>query len=611
MRSYFLVIFLVLPFIVSAHFNNWDNDKGSNRCNKNDADRLLCSLDQLNEITNVPALPSGAPPTNDGFAYSQISYSDTTLTIAGQNGYDTCGRLVARDYDYNTGKSHSLTRIAIAYLNMAAAMECFNMKITDISELFVFITDSWNRTRYETDTQVNNFIDERSLVNWVQIFFWGLNQPKMARTLPGPYLLSRGDTFEVTPLPVPRINQSKKTCLETNKIPFSAQVLLNWTLTRNPPADMDNFLFSKTGYRLGRGLGPCNLTLYPEQRNDDWSRSDIKKAPMYGDDGDILKAENWDVTTMKTRCVSIPARVDSLQSIPAANFFVRTQGFRNPGKSVFVFVHGTSASHNYLRGVQNLLSRRYFTVGIDLRGHGQSQVTPATVPFADGFRYTNEAFADDIFYILQALNITEKINYMGISIGASIGLVFSAKYPSKVDRLIPISGATQFRCIDFPNMNCQTWLAGTAPTTPFTLLPEDVLSGCNVDNARAKINQNRQANTSGVAVASLLEYTQKQDLSPYLSQVKAPTLIIYGLGDTTLGNSSAAFLHANIKNSVRADFVNRGHLLTITAFVDVSNLALRFVNSNSFPEYTRVLDTGCQIDPEVKPEYPFDKCPSV
>lgn len=603
------VLLLLLPLLISAHFNNWDDKKSNYRCNKNDADRLLCSLDQLNEITYYPYLPSGAPPTNFGFAYSQVGISDTTLNIAGQNGYDVCSRLVPRDYDYNTGISHSLTRIALAYLNVAATLECFNMNVTQIGGLSAFITDTWNRTRYETAQQVQNFIDERSLVNWVQIYWWGF-LPKMTRTLPGPYLLSRGDTFEVSVDPIQRINQDKKTCVELNSTTPLAQKLLDWTLTGNPPADMDAFLFANTGYHLGRGLGPCDNN-HSELRNDDWSRADLKKASMYGDDGDILKGENWNSATINTKCVSIPSRVDSLQSVPAANFFVRTQGQRNPGKSVFVLIHGTSASHNYLRGVQNLLSRRYYTVAIDLRGHGQSQTTPATVPYAGGFRYTTEAFADDIYNILQKLNITERINYVGISIGASIGLVFSAKYPSRVDRLISISGATQFRCIDFPNLNCQSWLVGTVPTTPITLLPEDVLSGCNVTNARAKIDQNRQANTSGVAVTSLLEYTQKQDLSTYLSQVKAPTLIIHGLGDGTLGNSSAAFLHANIKNSVRADFVNRGHLLPITSFVDVSNLVLRFVNSNSFADYTRVLDSGCQITPEVRPEYPFDKCPSV
>lgn len=606
MKSYLLVL-VILPLIVTARFNNWDDKKCKNRCNRNDADRFLCTLDQLNDVTSVVSIPSGAPPTDNGPAYSQVSYSDTMLFIAGQNGYDSYGRLFPRDFDYKTGKSHSLTRIAASFLSVAAIMECFNMNMSQIGGIVAYITDTWNRTRYETDEQVQNFINERSLLNYVQQYFWG-NENKMTRTLPGPYVLSRGDTFEVSVDPVPRINQDEKTCLETNKVPKSAQVLLDWTRTGNPPVAMDNFLFSKTGYHLGRGLGAASN---PELRNDDWSRADLKKASRFGDHGDILNGENWNDATVVTRCVTIPERVDEIQTVPKVSLSVRMMGVRKPGQCVVFMMAGTTASKVYLAGSQNLLSRKCYTIAFDHRGHAESEVTNATVPYNGGFRYTTEVFADDIYALTVALNITERISFMGISIGGSTGLVFAARYPHKIDRLIPISAATQFRCTDFPNLACQPWINGTQGTTPFTMLPEDELSGCNVDNARAKINQNRQANTSGIAVTSLLEYAQKQDLSHYLPHIKAPTLIIYGTGDVTLGKTSAEYLHTNIVNSVRADFVNRGHLLPITSYVDVANIALRFIKSTSFPAYTKVLDTGCQVDPAVKPEYPFGKCSSV
>lgn len=616
------ILFLVgLTFFTFASANNWNSGKDkckTNKCNNNDFERYICTTDIAQDVTNVPVIPSGAPPTNDGFAYSQVSYTDNFLYIAGQNGYDSFGRLVARSYDYKRGISHSLTRIVIAFLNLLSATECFNINVDQIPGIIVTIANTWNDTRDTPVERIQKMLDERSLVNWVQAWFWG-NKNKMTREFVLAEGLSRGDTFEVQALPIPRVNITKRTCLETNIPPQSAQILKTWTLTGNPPADIDAFLFQKTGYRLDRGLGPASN---PEPRNDNWARTDIKPAPKFGDAGDILAAENWNPATIKTECVAIPARNDSLQFVPATNIFIRTAGICKPGEPVGVFLHGTSASESYCRSTAYMVSRKYCVILMDERGHGRSPVTPATVPYDGGFRYTYEAFADDVKAVLDAKNITEKIFFVGISIGGSIGLQFAAKYPEKMHSLVPISTAPLFRCADgtingsIPTCaptqpgGLVSWLTGT-PTTPTTMLPEDKLSGCNVDVARAKIDQNRADNTSGVAVTSLLTYSQRVDQTDLLPKIKAPTLIIHGLADSTLGVSAAEALHKGIVNSVRLDFVNRGHLLPITSYVDVANNIIRFVQGHTFPEISRVIDRGCTIDPEVAPEVNFAKCPSV
>ena len=122
-------------------------------------------------------------------------------------------------------------------------------------------------------------------------------------------------------------------------------------------------------------------------------------------------------------------------------------------------------------------------------------------------------------------------------------------------------------------------------------------------------NQNRAY--SGVAVASLVRYAQTTDQTPLLSKVKCPTLIAPGLGDGTNGVEAADALHKGIANSVRVDFVNRGHLFPVTAYEQVAEQMLNFVESKHMPEFTRVLDTGCQIAAEVAPEANTVACPNI
>lgn len=558
----------------------------------------------------VAALPSGAPPTNDGFAYSQVGYTTNMLYIAGQNGYDSCGRLVPKDYDYATGRSHSLTRIAVSFLNVQAAVQCFHMSMTDIPGIIATVANTWNSTRLTAAESIQHMLSERSLVNFVQLYFWGSNN-KMTREFIEASALSRGDTFEVLPMPIPRRNMNLPTCIDTHTVVPAAQTLLDWTLTGNPPAALDTFLYSLTGLRLGRGLGACSN---PELRNDDWADTPrLSPAPKFGDAGDLLAAESTNPALAKTQCVVVPSRADA----PAANLFVRTEGkFAKSQASsndpVIVFIHGTSASHNYWRGVQRLMSRRYATVAIDLRGHGQSEVTPAVVPAPAGtFKYTYKAFSDDIAAVLQEMGLSDRrVVIAGISIGASIAVQFAVDYPSMVDRLVLVSGSPLFRCPVNGDFTCEPYIATTG-FTPINMLPEDVLSGCNVSTVRDKIAQNRAV--SSVAVTSLLEYAQKDNQTALLAHVRHPSLVISGSADASLTRDIAArALVEGLNNAALVRFINRGHLLITTSYVDVANQMTKFLHSNSLPSETVVFDNlTCQIPDEIAPEANFIPCPSA
>lgn len=177
-----------------------------------------CSLARGSHTNYVVNIPSGAPPTNDGYAYSNLAYDNFTLYIAGQNGYDVCGNLLPLGPD-----GTSRARILRAFLNLKAILECFNEPITQVEHITVTLADP-NATLKTPNEQDDWFLAFRSLVNDVQRnpLLWGPTNPVMARTIYAVLWLSRGDTFEVTAMPVARTHPSKRTCLDTGIPPPTA-----------------------------------------------------------------------------------------------------------------------------------------------------------------------------------------------------------------------------------------------------------------------------------------------------------------------------------------------------------------------------------------------------
>lgn len=343
----------------------------------------------------------------------------------------------------------------------------------------------------------------------------------------------------------------------------------------------------------------------------------------------------------KTQCVAVPARIVNGVNIPAANLYVKTQGKYNKDKPTILFIHGTSASNIYWACVQELLSRDYYTVSLDLRGHGQSQQTPAgpldpplppipanlpfplppaPVPPAGQVNYTHELFADDINAVLNHLKITKNIIWAGVSIGGSIGLFFVAKYPGVVARLAMFSaGPGLYRVPICPNGTLCLSNPACSPCwpyfipvngTPDTLLPEAQFCPDQLVDAKAKIAQN-QARAAPI-IPNLLRYAWTENLRPILSQIKIPTLIGYGSIDLLQPDGgSSKYMHDNIDGSVLVEFAGKGHLMMITDYTMVSRVLKDFIEKCALPEKTVVFNTGCCVCPLVKPESPFTPCPSI
>jgi len=93
-----------------------------------------------------------------------------------------------------------------------------------------------------------------------------------------------------------------------------------------------------------------------------------------------------------------------------------------------LLAHGFPLDHTIWQPQIDFLADHCRVIAPDLRGFGTSGVTPGTV--------TMERMADDLAALLDALRVTDKVIFCGLSMGGYIGWQFWRKYRSRVLAMI-------------------------------------------------------------------------------------------------------------------------------------------------------------------------------
>jgi pimeloyl-ACP methyl ester carboxylesterase len=100
------------------------------------------------------------------------------------------------------------------------------------------------------------------------------------------------------------------------------------------------------------------------------------------------------------------------------------------GKQILC-IHGLTANSRFWDCLASALSPHHRVIAMDLRGRGLSDKPPTG--------YSIEHHCKDVLALIDDLGLKRPV-LMGHSLGAFISLVFSAKYPQYVDRLILVDG---------------------------------------------------------------------------------------------------------------------------------------------------------------------------
>jgi len=102
------------------------------------------------------------------------------------------------------------------------------------------------------------------------------------------------------------------------------------------------------------------------------------------------------------------------------------------GSKTLILVHGLASNAGFWRYVIPELSKEYRVIAIDLPGYGKSQ--------KDAYPYSISFYAEQIKRLADELKL-KKFTIAGHSMGGQIGIMFSLKYPDRLEKLVLASPA--------------------------------------------------------------------------------------------------------------------------------------------------------------------------
>ena len=117
-----------------------------------------------------------------------------------------------------------------------------------------------------------------------------------------------------------------------------------------------------------------------------------------------------------------------------------TLGDKN--KYPLIFLHGALVFTDYYNDLIEDLSKEYYIIAIDIRGHGRTTIGN------NSFSFTQ--ISNDIIQLLDQLEINE-FNLVGHSLGGIILLYLSKDYPNRINKGVSIASLYHYNGIDFNN----------------------------------------------------------------------------------------------------------------------------------------------------------------
>jgi len=207
------------------------------------------------------------------------------------------------------------------------------------------------------------------------------------------------------------------------------------------------------------------------------------------------------------------------------------------------------------------------------RGHGG---TPSVGDFA-----TAQDLADDVNELLDHLNI-HQVHWLGLSLGAMLGLYFAAHYPQKVQSLVaacfrPHQTPESFSMWDTRIQSVKTnGIASIVDGTAERWLSEPYRA-VNPDKdqfLKQMIGSNELDGYMACAHA-----VKDYDLRPYVGKVVCPVLLIGGAFDGGAPVQMIKDLRSVIQKSEYAE-LQAAHIANIEAASEFTETSLRFLKSH-------------------------------
>ena len=242
-----------------------------------------------------------------------------------------------------------------------------------------------------------------------------------------------------------------------------------------------------------------------------------------------------------------------------------------------IFLHGIAGdltAWNKIR--QNIENGSYSTIGIDLRGHGYSQVPKTTGP------YSIDLFANDVIGILK-MERFKKYVLVGHSLGGMIAIFLAENYLDLISKIVLID--TSYKIPGHLK-----WLKGVVGLDKiFNFIEKispswklkfrknylDLAENSDITLKRFLLDLSHSSLKTIVSTAQgIIDF----DASEKLKSIKTPTLILAGNKDIFYDMSEEVDLASKINNSKIKIFPDLSHICIIEDPKSVSDEILKFLD---------------------------------
>ena len=255
-----------------------------------------------------------------------------------------------------------------------------------------------------------------------------------------------------------------------------------------------------------------------------------------------------------------------------------------PDGKTLILLHGLGASAERWSGVIPTLSREYRVIAPDIIGFGYSDK-----PAVD---YTMDFFIDFFRSFLDNLDIS-KASIIGSSFGGHVATEFAIRFNRMVEKLVLVSPAGMMKT-STPTLD-RYIMAALYPVyehayEAFREMAYDSEYAVNEEIVMDFVNRMRLTNAKYAFMSTLLSIRHAPMLTGRLSNITAPTLLVWGETDTTIPLAEYANQYNGIPNMEELVVIKKcGHIPPIEKPATFNRIVLRFLMRTSLIPATHLL----------------------
>jgi len=227
----------------------------------------------------------------------------------------------------------------------------------------------------------------------------------------------------------------------------------------------------------------------------------------------------------------------------------------SPSCPPVVLIHGFPFSSEMWNWQIRLLSSRYRVVALDLRGQGKTATGRG--------QFTIEFIVDDLIGLMDRLGV-ERAVLCGLSMGGYVALRAMERHGNRVSGLVLCDTKSEAdtnegkvaRSATIRQIN-ESGLKVFADNFLKNALSQTSLANTKLVNAATRIiRKNKPLGLCGM----LLALASRTDITPFLTKIYVPTLILVGEHDRITPPVFSEQMHSSIRNSELVLLPNAGHI---------------------------------------------------